>query len=167
MLGLDWLASRHDTHALGERYRLNLCKTRCREPRTMLAFGVGTSFVKDVMVYTRAASQATGHPSQASSPPSCFQSSPVPNRIKAGAGPVTAVHRAVAGAHSSMQGGRCPLRQRGLGRWSGGALRWRADHQPGAKQSAETGFQAGCIRSQAMLPPILACLSSSASVVVR
>ena len=41
-------ASRDDTHALGERDTRNLGKTRRRKPCTMLAFGVGTSFVKDV-----------------------------------------------------------------------------------------------------------------------
>jgi len=45
---LDRFASRYNTHSLGERDTLNLCKTRRCEPCTMLAFGVGTSFVKEV-----------------------------------------------------------------------------------------------------------------------
>src|SRR5262245_34800311 len=48
MLRLNWFASRYDTHAFGEWNTFNLGKTERCEPHTMLAFGVGTSFVEDV-----------------------------------------------------------------------------------------------------------------------
>src|SRR5262245_34496024 len=51
MYGLNQFASRHDAHAFGYNDTLNVYKPRRREPCTMLAFGVGTSFVKDIEEY--------------------------------------------------------------------------------------------------------------------